>query len=399
MPEEIELPEIEVTPDAGEGTGTGTGTGEGKEGQPNPGQDQRFPPRRPGSKEIATLIVRGTEFRNWTSIQVRVARLEAFPTFQFECTEEVPIPATVNGSQFVPGDVVLALLGGHAIMFGFITERHVGYDAKNHGVRLIGVGDTADLTNSMVPLAQLGNHDGKNVQQLARDLSAHLNIMIKTFGAVDPTPFENIQVLPGETPMATIERYAKMRNIDIGSLATGGMLLVGPHSTVATGDLVEGVHILRANCVVRDQNVFKHIIAIGQNFGNDQHNNDPTTKMTAHLPGSSTRNRHMIVPTDIADNLHGVQQRAQMEYDFTEGSLIEAHITVQGWFKDNNRSDDLWRAGEYYMVHSPSLILNGRKMGCSQCVYEQSNSGGTTTTLTMVKEQQMKGRPTVATRS
>ena len=72
-----------------------------------------------------------------------------------------------------------------------------------------------------------------------------------------------------------------------------------------------------------------------------------------------------------------------MEIVFTEGTDIEANITVQGWFKDNNKSDSIWRANESYIVNSPSLCLNGVKLGCAACVYEQGEAG-TTTTLTMV---------------
>jgi len=63
---------------------------------------------------------------------------------------------------------------------------------------------------------------------------------------------------------------------------------------------------------------------------------------------------------------------------------------VQGWFKDNNASDRVWKAGEYYFINSPSLILNGVTLGCAACTYEQ-NDGGTTTTLNMVKPEHMNG--------
>lgn len=348
------------------------------------------PVRRQGSKEIAALEVRGSLFTNWTSVRVEQKVTEAFPVFQFECTEETPVPLTIAGAQFVPGDVVRVFLGGYSAVFGYITERHVGYDASNHGIQLIGCGDTVDLTNSSVPLDKLGNHDNKSVMQLARELSQHLGIAIHQKGAVDGAPFENIQVQPGETPMQVIERYAKMRNIVIGSEANGGLLLIGEHPAIPTGELVEGVHILRANAVARDNMIYNQIFAIGQNKGGDDANGDPQNKQVAFVPGTSTRNRHLITVADVADKMHGIERRAKMEEVFTEGSYIEAQITVQGWFKDNNTSEDIWRAGEYYTINSPSLILNGAVLGCAGCVYEQSD-GGTTTTLQLVKPVHMNG--------
>jgi prophage tail gpP-like protein len=347
--------------------------------------------RRPGSKEIASLEVRGQVYTNWTSVRVEQKWTESFPVFQFECTEEIQIPLAVSLAQFVPGDIVRVRLGGYPAVFGYITERHVGYDANNHGVKLIGCGDTIDLVDSMVPLDKLDGHDGKSVTQLARDLAAHLGIQIHTKPDVDNTPFENIQIQPGETPISAIERYAKMRNIVIGSNANGGLLLIGEHPVQTSGYLVESGNILRANAVVRDNKVYKRIFAIGENKGSDQANGDTQNKQVAEREGSSTRNRMAVVVADVADKMHGIQRRADMEYVFTEGSNIEAQITVQGWFKDAGRSEDIWRAGEYYAVTSPSLIMYDEVLGCAGCTYEQ-NDGGTTTTMTMVKPVHMNGR-------
>jgi prophage tail gpP-like protein len=362
--------------------------------KPAAAQDENVAPvyeRMPGPKEIAVLEVRGQFYSNWTTVRVEQKWTEAFPTFTFDCTEDVPVPLAVNGAQFVPGDVVRVLLGGAPAVFGYISERHVGFDAQQHGVRLIGCGDTADLVNSSIPLDKLNGHDGKSITQLARDLSAHLNIGVHLRGNVDNKPFDNLQPLPGETPMQCIERYAKMRSVLIGSEANGGLLLIGEHPATTVGWLVEGINIKSANCVVRDPMIYRRIFATGQNVGKDEANGDPQNKQVAQVDGSSTRNRVMVVVADVADTMHGIQRRAEMEKVFTEGSYIEAQITVQGWFKDANASDDIWRAGEYYTVTSPSLILYDEVMGCAGCTYEQTDAG-TTTTLQMVKPVHMNGR-------
>lgn len=360
------------------------GTTEAPLPTPPPLQAVRF-----GSKEVMTLEVRGNLFNNWTAARVEQKITEAFPTFQFECTEESPIPLTVDALQFVPGDMVRIYVGGVPGVLGYITERHVGYDATNHGVQLIGVGDTYDLTNSSVPLEKLDGHDGQTWQQLANDITAHLGIQITTIGAVDNAPFEKIAIQPGEPIMQVLERYARMRNIVIGSIPTGGMAAIGENPVNSSGDLVEGGNILRANCVLRDNDVYRKIYVIGQNSGSDSANGDSTNKQVAYLDGSSTRNRYIVIPADIADTMHGIQRRAQMEKVFTEGSYIEAQITLQGWFKDYNQSEQVWRAGEYYTVNSPSLILNN-VLGCAGCVYEQTQNGSITT-LTMVDPLHMNG--------
>jgi prophage tail gpP-like protein len=195
------------------------------------------PVRLTTGKELMTLEVRGGLFTNWTSVRVEQRVTEPFPVFQFEVTEESPLPQSWDAMQFVPGDIVQVYVGGVPAVFGYITERHVGFDAGNHGVRLIGCGDTVDLTNSSVPIEQLDGHDGQSWSALARDLMQHLGIQLKEKGSVDQTPFENVQIQPGETIMAAIERYAKMRNIVIGSDPTGGLLAIGENPASPAGDI------------------------------------------------------------------------------------------------------------------------------------------------------------------
>jgi len=358
---------------------------------PSPDGGPPVPQRLDTGKEIATLEVRGGLFTNWTSVRVEQRVTQPFPTFQFECSEESPIPLVWDAVQFVPGDIVRVYIGGVPAVFGYITERHVGFDEKNHGVRLIGCGDTVDLTNSSVPIEKLDGHDGQSWSNLATDLMAHLGIKLTTMGAVDNTPFEKIQIQPGETIMMALERYAKPRNIVIGSNANGGLLAIGENPVISTGDLVEGVNILRASVVLRDQMVYKKIYAMGQTNGSNAAYGDSQNKQIAFQPGTSSRNRYMVTVMDVADTMHGVQRRAMMEKVFTEGSFIEAQITVQGWFKDQNQSDDVWKAGEYYSITSPSLIMNELVLGCAGCVYEQSDAG-TTTTLQLVDPIHMNGQ-------
>jgi len=339
--------------------------------------------------EIATLEVNGKVYTDWTSVVVEVRWVDWFPTFMFENTEESPVPINWSDLQFLPGDVVKISLANVPSVFGYITERHAGYSDQEHGIKLIGTGRTSDLTNSTVPLDKLGNHDGKTWPQLAKDLMAHLGIGLTLKGKVDTEPFEQIQVQPGETIATILERYARMRKIVIGSNEYGDLLAIGNHSAEQSGILAEGVNIRAANCVIRDDMVYRRIYTMGQKQGNDDSNGDQANKQIGQVIGSSNRNRFLVIPTEIADSDAGVQKRAEMEYIFTEGAQIEAHVTVQGWLQDGGKP---WRAGEYYWVRSPSLVLD-RLLGCRTAVYRQHEGGGTTTTLEMVDPVHMNGKP------
>ncbi|MFK4534280.1 prophage tail gpP-like protein [Bradyrhizobium ottawaense] len=338
--------------------------------------------------EIAELRVNGMIFRDWTSVQVENRITEWFPRFTFECTEFIKVPTSLTALQFKPGDVVEVYLAGQQAVYGYVTERHVGYDAKNHGVRIIGVGKTFDLTNTSI-YEQSGSYDNQSWQSFAQAMIAPYGIGLITKGAIDNTPFKNLHVQPGEIVAAAIERYARHRKIVVGSSPDGQLVALGDHAATSTDALVEGRNILRANAVIRDENVYSKIFAMGQSNGSDAQWGDPVNKQIAEVQGKSTRNRPLVVMTDIADIKHGLQQRANLELNFTDGLSVEAHITVQGWVRPNGQ---LWKAGDYYRVYSPMLMLD-HTLGCRCVVYEQSSPGGTITTLEMVDPQHMNGKP------
>ena len=338
--------------------------------------------------EIAKLIVNGREFYDWTSITLEQRYVEWNPIFAFECTEEAsPAPIVVAKLAIKPGDVVEAYLAGQSALLGYVVERHVGYDARSHGVKIVGVGKTWDLTNNSV-FEQGGSMDNSSITQICEKLCGPVGVKVKPVGQVDNTPFENAHVQPGEMISQAIERYARHRKVVIGSSPFGELLVIGDTPANPSGALIEGQNILRANAVIKDENVYKKIYAIGQRHSNDQTNGDKSNKQIAMVEGTSTRNRTLVVTADVSDSDHGIRQRAEMEKLFTEGARVEAHITVQGWLKDGK---SIWRAGEYYRVKSPMLLLDD-VLGCKVATFEQGPAG-TTTTLQMVLPVHMGGKP------
>lgn len=340
-------------------------------------------------KEVATIETSKGQYSDWETVSVAVRITEWYPTCQFETSEESEMPVSWDKLQLAPGDHVKVFLGGEPAVDGYIIERHSAYDKRNHAVRLVAVGKTFDLVNSTVPPDQLGNHDGKTWRQFATDLTKHLGIKVEPAGKIDDTPLENIQVQPGETIANALEKAARMKVIMVGSTKEGNLLALGQHEARLAGELVEGDNILSANCAIRDEFLYRNIIAYAQKPGTNLQWGDEANKLVSRLKGSSNRNRYMTFNAELAANQHDLDNRALMELKFTEGGIIEAHITVQGWFKPDG---DLWQAGEYYWVKSPSLMLK-TILGCRATIYQQSNGGGTTTTLEMVDPAHMNGNP------
>lgn len=344
--------------------------------------------------EVAFLRINGQDYFDWTSVTVEVRVTEAFPIFQFDCTEfdEMGKATGMTEAQIMsnlrikPGDVVEVYLAGQPVVAGYVTERHVGYDAQSHGVRIVGVGKTYDLATCSV-WSQGGSYDNQSWSQIAQKLIAPVGVSLKTIGALDEKPYEQAHVQPGELIWSVLERYARQRKIVIGSTEKGELLAIGEHAATESDQLIEGVNILRANGVVADDMVFKKYYSLGQRASNDQTWGDQSNKLVGQTSGSSTRNRTRVTLMDVSDDQYGAQRSAEMEKLVAEGAKVELNITVQGWLR---ASGALWKAKDNYWVRSPMLLMN-MLLGCRSIVYEQSDRGGTTATLTMVDPAHMNG--------
>ena len=340
-------------------------------------------------EEVAVVKVNGREYGDWTSVLVTVEFMSWFPKFSVEITEfsEAPSTTLIRAQQILPGDLVEVLLAGYLVVTGFVSERHAAYDGNNHAVRINGVGMSWDLTKSSV-WTQSGSFDNKSITEFTREMLKPTGVGLKVIGNVDNTPFENIHVQPGEVIAGAIERYAKMRKTIVGSNEFGDLTLVGDHSATIADYLIEGRNIKAANCVIRDVEVYRRYIALGQQNSNDSHNGDKANKQVAEEQGDANqgRGRVHVEPAPIADSEHGVRQLAKFTKNMLEGTRIEAHITVQGWLRENF---ELYRAGAYYWVQSPMLALN-QLLGTQSITYAQ-DAGGTYTVLTLVDPNHING--------
>jgi prophage tail gpP-like protein len=351
---------------------------------------QKLVTRGRGAKEIVTMEVNGQLHTDWTSVRVEAKAGGWAPTFMFETTEESPLPLKALERQFKPGDWVKVYVGGQLVVSGYITERHVSYDAQQHGIRLIGTGHSFDLTKATVREEDRTGNDGMSAFEIAKKISAYMNIKIEGMGNVDGKPFPRVGIAPGELVSTVIERHARMRNIVIGSTFRGGLLMIGENEVVSSGDLVEMINILRANCVIRDIPQNEKYFATTQEPGGSNASGGAAANHKVEAPGYFTRPGEKTVVAEISADDYDLRRRVAMEQVFSEGAELEARITVQGFFKDMNKSDFIWRAGEYYGVNAPMLMLPGVVLGCMECVYEQSDAGSTTT-LTMVKPIHLNG--------
>jgi len=343
----------------------------------------------PNPDEVATLIVGGFRFDDWESVWVQHRATDGFPQFQFVATERDPLPTLWDRLQFKPGDPVTIYLGGRLAMVGMILRRQTAYDANSHGVQLYGAGIQFWAQRASV-VDQTGSFDNMTFEQIARKVYAPFPVKVQVVGTLDATPQHNVQIAPGQPIFDFLETLARPLGIIIGSDHLGSVLLIGDHQSPVTGNLYEGINILRCQCIISFEQTFSEIIARSQSAASNPQNMAKAAWQEAKAPGSAPMFSPLVVPLEQPVwSLAEVQKRAQNEAVWSNGTIVQATIVVQGWLRAGRV---LWKPLDLVTVYSPMAMLNPFTMAIQTVTFTQDSESGTLTTLDLVAPWLLKDR-------
>jgi prophage tail gpP-like protein len=309
--------------------------------------------------------------------------------FRFTAAERVNMPTDWHKLQFKPGDKCQIILGGRLAVSGIILQRQTAYDANNHAVQLSGVGEQWAGVTSSIEIKN-SNFDKMTLQQAADKALQPFGIKAVPVGTLDATPFDRLQSQPGELVFDFIDRIARTRGVTIGSDEHGNILLIGDHSFPVVQQLTEGENILKMQCIISDEQLASEYSVTAQRAVEDSSSPRKSAEMQARAKGSLMLKKvietvaEQPVKTDAE-----LEKRAYYEAINHEGTLIVAHVTVQGWLRGNG---DLWRTGSDVWVYSPMAMLN-MIMKIQTATFMQDDKSGTTTTLELVLPWKLNDKP------
>jgi prophage tail gpP-like protein len=337
----------------------------------------------PNPAEVATLVVAGYKFTAWESVWVQHQWPEVSPLFRFTAAEADPNKENSWASlRFRPGDECAIYLGKQLGIIGLITTRQVAYDANSHGVMLLGKGKTW-LAGRASVITKTMTFDNKTFEQVAFEVLAPFPyIKPEVIGEIDKTPFKILRADIGVTVWAFLEALARERGVIIGSDHTNKFLLIGKHSYRPDNSLVEGTNILKGQILIDRQKVWSEYIFKNSAPADDTDNMSKQAHQEAKV-ASDIGMQHsplMGVVEHPVWTQAEVMKRALYEKQWSDGTVVTANLTVQGWHQPNGF---LWKAGGKYHVKTPMGLLD-QPLKAKTVTFEQSSNTGTTTTLELV---------------
>jgi prophage tail gpP-like protein len=332
----------------------------------------------PGDPDVATIVVGNRRYSDWKSVWIQHRWAEDSMLFRFTAVEDSPIPDTWTALQFKPHDEVAIYLGRDLAARGVIITRQTAYDATNHAVQLSGKGITWYAARGSI-IHPTNRFDGKNFMQIASEVLQPFGVRPLAVGVPNPTPYPEAHTQPGETLWNFLERLARQHKIVLGSDHLGNLLVIGDHAKVALHHLVEGRNILKMQCIITVEHIYSDVVGHAQSRGDSSKWGPAAAQMWERLKGSAKRYSPILHTVE-----HPVWSRSELllrvqaERQWTEGTQITAHVTVQGWQAPDGH---IWRAGEHVVVTSPMAMLRGDIMKIAVATFTQDDQGGTLTTL------------------
>jgi prophage tail gpP-like protein len=352
-----------------------------KESPPLP-LDQYVEPVRDANAQVtkdqATLIVGGINFRDWETVYVQLRWGDQAAYFRFTSVERDTPADMFYKLQFMPGTRCQINLGGVDVIDGVIEIRQVAADATQHGIELQGRSLTAKVAHSSVNTTT-GSFDGMTFKQVADKVLSTYGSRIIPIGTLNSIPFDKLQNQPGESVWDFLERIARPRGIILGSDSFGNFLAIGDHSNpVVNTQLIEGQNIKKIQCVFEDTQTFNEYVVTAQSPASDDNAGTAASELRGSWAGTGWPGSLLITPSEQpVKQIQEVIDRAKNESVWHEGTKIEATVTVQGWFRDETT---VWWPGDNVFVYSPMCPLN-MMMTIQNVTFTQTPDGGTETEL------------------
>lgn len=343
----------------------------------------------PKLSEVAVLTVNGRDYRDWESVSVK-HELHGFPPYvcRFTCSEGMPIAKNFAVLQIKPGDHCTVTLAGFPAFSGRVMTRQVYYDANRHHIEII-CGTFAELTTASV-ITQTGEWKNKTFQQIAQDVLGKLGIKV-VFEGGEPPPyrFPRVSASPGENIVDFLDTLARGlgQHSDMAMAFTSNMqgdfvVIMGRNGE--KDSVTEGKDILTGREIIYNQSSATSAPSVGQGPGTDQKWGAAANQVFANRSAGSEFNNPP--PSVSVYEMPTTDKTLLMGRSFTENALqvgdeITLHITVHGWLRP---SGGLWQRNQEVIVNSPMLMMNGDVLRAEEILFEQSNRGGTRTTLKLV---------------
>lgn len=277
-----------------------------------------------------------------------------------------------------PGSHAHIHMGKQSVITGYVDAVEASFSSNSRSIVARGRSKTADLVDCSVTGAN--EYSNVTLKEIAEKVCAPFGIYVK-FDVSPGDRFAKVTVKQGETVFELLDRLARQRKLIMIPDYDGGLTFTQKGTKRAGTELRQGANVLSGSASYDNSNRFSKYIVKGQNLsflGSPDQSTSPSGEAT---DAGIIRFRPLVIVNNGTSDDKNTQDRASYEANIRAAKAIEAEVEVVGWFKQDGK---LWDVNEIVQCDIGFLGIR-REMLISKVVY-QKNSGGTTTTLTLIRE-------------
>lgn len=329
----------------------------------------------------ASLIVDGTVYKGWTTLQA-VSAIDAI-------AGEFAISAEQSGDIMIyPGASAVLKLKNQIVCSGYISRAGADLSTTDCGLTLGGADKTVDLAECSA-IAEPDEWFNLNLHEIAAKLCSPFKIKVVNQVGDTGETFKSFKIQPGESVFDALDRAAKARAILVTSNETGNLVLTRAGLNGTAESLIYGENILKAAFSADWSNRFSDYTVKNQTSLIDD------TQESANATGTSRdlnvkRYRPLLQVVQNAEAGVSVSDMAAWEASVRSGCCAGIDITVQGWAQSDGV---LWRKNTLSRVSIPRWGVDA-KLLIKQVAFSLDKAGAKTK-LTLVSPAAYKRLPVV----
>lgn len=324
----------------------------------------------------ASLIVDGTVYKGWTTLQA-VSAIDAI-------AGEFAISAEQSGDIMIyPGASAVLKLKNQIVCSGYISRAGADLSAADCGLTLGGADKTVDLAECSA-MAEPDEWFNLNLHEIAVKLCSPFKIKVVNQVGDAGEVFKSFKIQPGESVFDALDRAAKARAVLVTSNETGNLVLTRAGLNGTAESLIFGKNILNAAFSTDWSNRFSDYTVKNQTSLIDD------MQESANATGTSRdlnvkRYRPLLQVVQNAEAGISVSDMAAWEASVRSGCCAGIDITVQGWAQSDGV---LWRKNTLSRVSIPRWGVDA-KLLIKQVAFSLDKAGAKTK-LTLVSPDAYK---------
>ena len=306
------------------------------------------------------LVLGGKAYLGWTSVMIDRGIDSLVGSFTLELASKEKTGA--EDWPVAPGDPCEIVLGGKAIITGYVDAVTRGIEAENRSLRVSGRDKACDLVDCSA-LNKPGSWRNVALDKIARELAAPFGVKL-TFTGDAGKPLARFALQQGETAWAAIERLARYRGLIAFSDGLGGVIIGNPDSGKRAGQIREGENLLSGEAEFDHSQRFSQYVIKGQASGSDQRHGKAVAQVKGEQADASvTRYRPLLIIGEEQSDQASLHKRAEWEATVRAGRAERLTAHVPGWFGgDGSANGPVWEPGARAAIDAPSLKLSGDRL-------------------------------------